>query len=132
MSSSIIRTSYFDNRLVGCLFSSAGYVHAMLCFHFNSKASTQCKYKFIGYKMLRTLAGDFRHEKELGSIHLRVKTIDSSQKFSLRAKTLTRNFDSKFRLEIPSRNSESDLSSRNFQSEVPTRNFDLEVSTRKF
>ena len=63
MSSSIIRTSYFDNRLAGCLFSSAGYVYAMLCFHFNSKASTQCKYNFIGYKILLTLAGDF--EKEL-------------------------------------------------------------------
>ena len=36
MSSSIIRTSYFDNRLAGCLFSSAGYVYAMLCFHFNT------------------------------------------------------------------------------------------------
>ena len=53
-----------------------------------------------------------------GSIHLRVETIDSSQKFWLRVKTLTRNFDLENRFKV--------LTSQNFR--VGT--FDSELSTR--
>ena len=74
----------------------------------------------------RKICFDSRHK---GSIHLQVKTIDSSQKFWLRAKTLTRNSES----ELSSRyfrvgTFESELSSRNFR----VRTFKSELSSRNF
>ena len=91
----------------------------------------------------RKICFDSRHK---GSIHLQVKTIDSSQKLWLRAKTLTRsfdveksskNFDSKFQVKIPNWNFrvgtfESELLSWNFKSEVPTRNSNSELPTWNF
>ena len=85
-----------------------------------------------------------QEQKIISVLFLTARVYSSaSQNYWLESKVLTssQNFDSefwlkktksKFWLEIPSQNSELELSSRNFVSEVPTRNSDLELLSRKF